>query len=368
MDVPLSGILGIGCCLVFSAFFSGSETALTTLGRAKTQRLLHDGGKAARSLELWAESPGAVLTTILIYNNLVNITASALATEVANRMLTDVDAAGISPVAVAVGVMTLLLLTFGEIIPKSLARTHAARISAPIMRIIKPLHIIVSPLTAAFVALARALGASDSKEPIVNEEDLGWLIDLGEAEGSISDEQAKLLQSVFELDDRTASEVMVPLDSVVSVPVDIQLPQLLRVLVAAGHSRVPVHAGEATNVVGICYAKDVLRHIAELGTDGEFHVRQLARPAEHVAQDKRIDVLLREMQERRVHLAMVVDGTPQIIGVITLEDIIEELIGEVYDEHDRAGMSRTRLRDLLAHSQTGPTNKPTQLARPRRVE
>ncbi len=368
MDVPLTGFLGIAGCLVCSAFFSGSETALTSLGRATTQRLLHDGGKSARPLELWAESPSAVLTTILIYNNLVNITASALATEVAHRLMSGVDAPGISPVAVAVGVMTLLLLTFGEIVPKSLARTHAERIAVPLIRVIRPLHVLVTPLTATFVALARALGATDSKEPIVNEADLGWLIDLGEAEGSISDEQAKLLQSVFELDDQIASEVMVPLDRVVSVPVDTPLPQLLRVLVAAGHSRIPVHAGEPRNVIGVCYAKDVLRHLAEQGLDGQFNVRQLARPAEHVAQDKRIDELLREMQERRVHLAMVVDSTPTVIGVITLEDIIEELIGEVYDEHDRAGMSRTRLGDLLAHSQSGPVLKSAQLARPRRVE
>lgn len=368
MDVPVPGIVGIAACLVCSAFFSGSETALTTLGRATTQQLLHKGGKAARPLELWAESPSAVLTTILIYNNLVNITASAMATDVAQRMLADADAPGVSPVAVAVGVMTLLLLTFGEIVPKSLARTHAERLAVPLIRIIKPLHFIVRPLTAAFVALARSLGASDSSEPIVNEADLGWLIDLGEAEGSISDEQAKLLQSVFELDDHVASDVMVPLDRVVSVPVDIQLPKLLRVLVAAGHSRIPIHAGEPANVIGVCYAKDVLRRVAEQGTEGEFHIRQIARPAEHVVQDKRVDILLREMQERRVHLAMVVDATPKVIGVITLEDIIEELIGEVYDEHDPVALSRTRRRDLLAHSQTGPAFKAAPLARPRRVE
>lgn len=365
MDLPLAGIAGIGVCLVCSAFFSGSETALTSLGRARTQQLLHDGGKRAKVLTLWAEQPVAILTTILIYNNVVNVTASALATDVSNRMLGGNPDGWISPVAAAVGVMTLALLTFGEIVPKSLARTHSTRIAVPIMRLLRPLHTLVTPLTAAFVALSRALGAKESNAPIVNEADLGWLIDLGEAEGSISDDQAKLLQSVFELDDQVAAEVMVPLAEVVSVPDDVGLPQLLKILVAAGHSRLPIRAGEPTNVIGVCYAKDLLRYLADQPDPETFEVRALARPAVHIPQDKRIDILLREMQEDRVHLAMVVDSTPQVIGIITLEDIIEELIGEVYDEHDRAKPSSARIRDLLSTSGTAP---PTSLARTSQVE
>jgi putative hemolysin len=357
MNLPLAAIGGIVACLVCSAFFSGAETALTSVGRARTQQLLHEGGKRAKALELWAKQPVAILTTILIYNNVVNVTASALATDVSNRMLGGDPDSWISPVAAAVGVMTLALLTFGEIVPKSLARTHATRIAIPIMRVLRPLHTLVSPLTAAFVALSHALGAKESTAPIVNEADLEWLIDLGEAEGSISDEQAKLLQSVFELDDQVASDVMVPLSQVVSVPHDVGLQQLLTLLVAAGHSRLPIHGGEPANVIGVCYAKDVLRYLADGPDPDTFEVRALARPAVHIPQDKRIDILLREMQEDRVHLAMVVDPTPQIVGIVTLEDIIEELIGEVYDEHDRANLSTTRLRDPLTGSGSSPPAK-----------
>ena len=350
MDIPLAGIAGIAACLACSAFFSGAETALTSLGRARTEQIIHEGGRRARVLKLWSKEPVAILTTILIYNNVVNVTASALATDVANRMLAGGRDGWISPVAAAIGVMTLSLLTFGEIVPKSLARTHSARLAVPIMRLLRPLHRLVMPLTAAFVALSRALGAKESDAPIVNEADLEWLIDLGEAEGSISDEQAKLLQSVFELDDQIAEDVMLPLEQVVSVPDDVGLQQLMSLLVEAGHSRIPIHAGQPKNVIGVCYAKDLLRYLAHETDHERFDVRTLARPAEHVPRDKRLDVLLREMQEDRVHLAMVVDSTPTVIGIITLEDVIEELIGEVYDEHDRGSLSKARIRDLLAQS------------------
>ena len=359
MDVPLAGIAGIAACLACSAFFSGAETALTSLGRARTEQIVHEGGRRAQVLRLWSKEPVAILTTILIYNNVVNVTASALATDVADRMLAGEQDGWLSPVAAAIGVMTLLLLTFGEIVPKSLARTHSARLAVPIMRVLRPLHRLVMPMTATFVALSRALGAKESDAPIVNEADLEWLIDLGEAEGSISDEQAKLLQSVFELDDQVAGDVMLPLEHVVSVPADVGLQQLMLLLVAAGHSRVPIHAGKPENVIGVCYAKDLLRYLAHEPDQERFDVRTLARPAAHVPRDKKLDVLLREMQEDRVHLAMVVDSSATVVGIITLEDVIEELIGEVYDEHDRTGLSKARIRDLLA--QSGPA-RPVPLA------
>lgn len=332
----LAGIAGIVACLGGSALFSGSETALTTFGRVRTRRLLDEGGPEAEVMRLWDEEPGDVLTTILIFNNAINITASALATEVAHRLLDPLAASAIlSPIAVAIGIMTLLLLTFGEIIPKTYARTHAPQLVLPVMRILSYAHRLARPATFFFVRISHWVGAhNDEDDPLVHEEDLTYLVGLGEAEGAISDEQARLLQSVFDLDDCTARQVMVPLDQVVTVPDTIRLPELLHTLVEAGHSRLPVYSGDRRNVVGVCYAKDVLRFVTEADVDATFELRRLCRPPRFVPADRTVDQVLRDMQENHVHLAVVVEHG-SVAGIVTLEDVIEELIGEVYDEHDR---------------------------------
>ncbi|TVR02911.1 MAG: HlyC/CorC family transporter [Deltaproteobacteria bacterium] len=337
-DAPLPGIAGILGCLVFSAFFSGTETALTSLTPAHARRLIEEGGPGHQLLQRWIDEPLRVLTTILIGNNIFNVASSALATAVAQELLAGPDShgAGINPVAAAVGVMTLLLLTFGEITPKTLARTHADRLAGPAMLLLLPFFYLLHPVASLFLRLTRIL-AGDAFErvgPFVREEDIEFLVRLGRTEGSLSADREKLLRSVFEFTDTTAREVMVPRTDVVAVPSDASEADLFERILAAGHSRVPVFEGHIDNIVGLCYAKDLLRFVGQRRGGETFDVSRYLRQANYVPETKPISELLREMQENRIHMAIVVDEFGGFSGIVTLEDIIEEFFGDILDEYD----------------------------------
>lgn len=337
-ELPLSGLTGIGVCLVLSAYFSGTETALTSLSPAHARRIMERGGLGSALLARWAEEPLRVLTTILIGNNIVNVAASALATAVSQQLLASggQSAAIINPVAAAVGVMTLLLLTFGEITPKTLARIHAERIAGPAMLLLMPFHLLFRPVAWIFLKLTRALAGKehDRVMPFVREEDIEFLVRLGRTEGSISSDRERLLRSVFEFTDTTAREVMVPRTDVVAVPSDAPEAELMERILAAGHSRVPVYEEHIDNIVGLCYAKDLLRFVGQRKGDEKFDVSRYLRRANFVPETKPISELLREMQENRIHMAIVVDEFGGFSGIVTLEDIIEEFFGDILDEYD----------------------------------
>lgn len=344
MDVPLAGLASIAFCLAFSAFFSASETALTALSPAKTRRLIDEGGRAQARLRHWLERPAHVLTTILICNNVVNVTASALATKVAETMLAGSEGAFASPVAVAVGVMTLLLLTFGEITPKTLARVHAERFSVVAMSVLVPVGRVLTPANLLFVGLSARLArlggnSIDNDEPLVEEDDITYLARLGTDEGTIEQEHARMIHGVFALDDTTIAGVMVPRELVVALPLDAPRDEVVSTLIGAGHSRVPVFADDLDDIRGIVHAKDMLRLIDRSPDSSDFSLVDHVRAAMDVRPEAPIDSVLQRMRRLRLHLAIVRETAPDgskgpVLGVVTMEDILEELIGEIYDEFD----------------------------------
>ncbi len=336
--VPLDGLLGIAICLIFSAFFSGSETALTSISRARSQQLYELAGRP-RTLRPLVEEPVEVLTTILIGNNLVNITASALATQVAEQLLGGAGGWPVNPVAVAVGVMTLLLLTFGEITPKSLARANAEQLAPIAMWVLTPMMKLLRPVVALFVVLsdrlARLTGNPLQEDgPFVREEDIEYLVELGHREGTLSAEREDLLRAVFDFTETTVREVMVPRTDVVFVPADISEDDLIDLILRCGHSRLPVYDRDTDDILGLFYAKDMLRRLREPSDDAPFDLRSYLREPAFVPRSKSISQLLREMQLSRIHMAVVVDEHGAVAGVVTLEDIIEEVLGDIRDEHD----------------------------------
>lgn len=340
-EIPLEGMVGIAICLLFSAFFSGSETALTSLSPANARRLMEEAGRRGEVLSLWVDDPLRVLTTILVGNNVFNIAASAIATAVAVEVLEPLSASVsfINPVAIAVGVMTLLLLTFGEITPKTLAKANAERLAIPILLLLRPIVFLLMPVTALFIGLSRTLAERTGTDlepggPFVREEDIEYLVRLGGREGSLSQDRERLLRSVFEFTDTTAREVMVPRTDVFAVPADASEADLLAQLLAAGHSRVPVYEGAIDNIIGLCYAKDLLRFVGQRTGSETFEVARFLRRANFVPETKPISELLREMQENRIHMAIVVDEFGGFSGLVTLEDIIEEFFGDILDEYD----------------------------------
>ena len=345
-------LAGILVCVVLTAMYSGSETVLTAVGARGGVRLLEENPERNKRMRLWVERPYEALTAILIGNNLVNITASALVTSVAIRFSgqQQIAAAGAelgnggagavgTAVAVSIGVSTFLLLTFGEIIPKILAKGYSDSLAGPAARFVWLSHKLFWPLTKMYAWLVqtglKATGRTLEADQPVTADDIEFMVNLGTRDGALDAEQERLLTSAFEYHDTTVKEVMVPRVNVLGVPDDISYHDLLGMLVDAGHSRIPVYKGSLDEIVGTFYAKDMLPFFMRGGQPEEFQLAEYLREPVFVTETKKVDVLLREFRLAHVHLAIVVDEFGGTAGVVTLEDIIEEFFGEIQDEFDR---------------------------------
>lgn len=338
--VPSAELIGIAFCLVFSAIFSGSETALTSLGRARLERIMNESRLAASALRLWNDKPNEVLTSILIGNNILNTLASALATSAAESALSGISSqnALLQPIPIAVGTMTFLLLTFGEITPKVLARGFAERLVVPAMFLLRPVYYLFLPISLFYVWLSgivvRLVGGAPGNAN-VSEQEIEFMVQLGSEEGSISSDRGALLEAVFEFTDTSAREVMVARIDICAVPSDTSLEETIEIALQRGHSRVPVFDGNLDEIVGIAHVKDVVRAIrANRGDPKRTVIRDHVRDAYFIPESKGILPLMREMQANRFHMAVVVDEFGSVTGLVTLEDIIEEFFGEIWDEHD----------------------------------
>ena len=339
LDDPLTWeVLGIFGCLILSAFFSGSETALTSLSSTKTRQLVEEEGKVW--LQLWLDRPIPVLTTILIGNNIVNVAASALATDLAHQMLDGTANEGMA-IPVAVGAMTLLLLTFGEITPKAIAKRLHVQLSSVALFMLRPMYyaFYYTGVTRMFVFFTRAImrrigNDPDDRSPYVTYEEIEYLIALGAREGNFSEDKERLLRSVVEFPETLVKEIMVPRTDMIATPNTVNLDELLALLAECGHSRIPVYADSIDDVIGIFYAKDLIPLLSDRAEADAFDLKRYTRPSFFVPETKRIADLLTEFQGNRMHIALVVDEFGGTAGIITLEDIIEEIFGDIQDEYD----------------------------------
>jgi CBS domain containing-hemolysin-like protein len=344
LDSVLPDIVGIVLCLIGSAWFSATETALTSLSESQARKLAEE--KSSLALKIWRERPFRVLTALLIANTLVNLTAAALATNAAAELFAESWSAGWL-IAGAVGVSTFLVLTLGEVSPKTLGKRSAHKLARPLMTLFLLPYLILFPITFVFTKLARGvvsiLGVdSEQGEPFVTAEDIEYMIDMGAREGSFSEDRERLLRSVFEFSDTLVRELMVPRTDIVSVSMNMGLDEIIETLVACGHSRLPVYEGNVDEIVGLFYAKDVLTVMAS-GRTEKFHVRDYLRRPYFVPETKRVAELLAEFQSGRMHMAIVVDEFGGTAGLITLEDIIEEIFGDIQDEYDIEPAQMVRL-------------------------
>jgi len=343
VDDYLSQILLIGLLLILSGIFSATETALLALGEAGAHRILEEEKRHSRLLWLWKDRPNRVLTAILIANNLVNILASALATTLTHQILKNTwGDAGILgyAVAIAVGIMTFLIVMFGEIIPKTFARNNADRM-VPLLPITLLAYWIFRPFATVLSRLSRrvirASGGSDGTlGPSVTEAEVEAMIRLGTAEGVISGEKKELLSSVIEFSDTMIMEIMVPRTDVEGFSVDATLEEVLGTIAKRQFSRYPVFDGDLDTIVGILTVKDLLRYLSK-EERGLFQLRDLlSHKVLIVPETKKIGELLNEFQRERVQMAVAVDEHGGTAGIVTTEDVIEEIVGEIYDEHDFA--------------------------------
>jgi putative hemolysin len=321
--------------LVGSAFCSGTETAFTALGEARARHLRDAGSRRGRMLSLWIEHPERVLSTLLIGNTLVNIGAGALAASIAGSLAAAAGWSATTLVAVATGLTTVVVLFFGEIVPKTLGKRHPIRVALlaiPAVRMLStilwPVTTLVTRATSAFVAL---FGARPGAGPAVTGEEIEYLIEMGTKEGVLDAVKEELLNSVLEFADRVAKEIMIPRTRVVAIDRDTTPGELLRIVTENPYSRMPVYAGSIDEIVGILLVRDIVRQVKD-GSPGAILDR--LQPAFFVPEHMKISRLLKEMQRRRTHLAVVVDEFGGTSGIVTLEDVLEEIVGEIQDEGD----------------------------------
>ncbi len=317
-----------------SAFCSGTETALTALGEARARQLRDRGGRRARMLGLWVDHPDRVLSTLLIGNTLVNVGAGALAAALAVDLVAWGGLAEATAVALATATMTLAVLFLGEIVPKTLAKRHPVHVTFATIPVVHALCLVLWPISAAVTQLTGRLVARigpGKPTPSVTGEEIEYLIEMGTREGVLDEVKEELLNSVLEFADRVAREIMVPRTRMVGIERDVPPEELIRVITENPYSRMPVYDGSIDHVVGILIVREI---VPELRHGGELSLHEHLKPAYFVPEGMKVSRLLKEMQRRHTHLAVVVDEFGGTSGLVTLEDVLEEIVGEIQDEAD----------------------------------
>ena len=333
---------GILCLLVLSGFFSGSETALTAASRAKLKGQADRGSAGAKAAMIITEDNERMIGSILLGNNVVNILAASLATALLTRVLGD------SGVAFATLGMTTLVLIFGEVLPKTLAITFPEAVAIRVAPIIRVLILVFSPIVTVVRALVRGVlrlfGVKtdpDGKMLALREEILG-AIALGHYEGAVEKEDRDRMLGALDLGSRTVDEIMRHRRHIEMLDADLTPDQILTRVLASPHTRLPLFRGDEENILGVVHAKDLLREVdrlvrGEAGAVGllkDLDIVKVAMKPYFIPETTSLDEQMREFLKRRTHFAMVVDEYGALQGLLTLEDILEEIVGEITDEFD----------------------------------
>jgi len=327
-DEHLLYLFGLLILFFLSAFFSGSETALMAFDRLRLKYLVEKGHPGAARLEALLEKPDRILSTILIGNNLVNIAASVFATALL------IEIFGNHGELLTILIMTPLLLILAEITPKTYAAKNPERVS---FLVIKPIVLFMWLLTpvifviSGLSSLLNRLLQSEKKQTIISEDEIKSIISVGEQDGTVHRDKRKMLHGIFELGQIRVRDVMIPRTEVAGICVDLPFSEILHLVQKARHSRFPVYEENLDSVIGIVHSKDILNYVHQ---PDAFDIRKAARIPFFVPESQLIESLLQSFREKKVHLAIVVDEHGGVEGIVTLEDIIEEVFGEIEDEYD----------------------------------
>ncbi len=316
--------------LAFSAFFSASETALSSANKIRLKTRAEDGDrKAARALEL-IEGYDKTLSAILVGNNVVNLYSASIATAAAIAMF------GEKGSAIATAITTVLVLIFGEILPKSFAKDHSETFSLAVAAPLSFIRTILTPVVWIFIQIKRLFTGRNSGmnlQPSVTEDELKTIIDTVEEEGVLSEQETDIIQSAIDFDNTTVQEILVPRVDMVAVEMNTPTEDILSTCLDNGYSRIPVYQNSIDNIVGVLHAKDLLNCLAK---NKPIVVSELMRDVMFVYRTKRINSLLADFRRTKQHIAIVTDDYGGTVGLVTLEDVLEELVGEIWDETDSA--------------------------------
>jgi len=322
-------------CVGLSGFFSGAEIALSSLDKLTLKSLVKENKRKGRWIEALVSKPSQWLITVLIGNNLVNIAAGSLATILVGQLIggTPGKVAGI-----ATGVVTFIILLFGEIVPKRYCQQHARtislRIAGPLLLLSRVFDPIVKALTFLSQIILRIVGIRDVRmQHPVTEQEIHTLIDIGGEEGALEEGEEELAHSALEFDETQVKEIMVSRTKMVCIEQEATLSELIELVKKSGYSRIPVYYKNIDNIVGLAYIKDVLNLLPEINED--LRVREIMHPPLFVPYTARLSELFRKLQKEKTHLAIVVDEYGGVAGIVTMEDLLEEIVGEIEDEYDR---------------------------------
>ena len=316
-------------CLIMSAYFSATETAFFTFNRIRVKNLAEKGNKKAIMAMKLADKYDNLISTILIGNNIVNILASAMGTLLFTDLLQSQDLGA----TVSTIVLTVVVLVFGEISPKSMAKNSPEAFvlfSAPIIRIF---YVILYPLSFIFKLWQNLLAKIFKKDDDqgMTEEELISIIEEAEEEGGIDEEEGNLIRSAIEFGDLTVEDIFTPRIDITAIPSDMTKEEIAAVFAESGYSRLPVYEEELDNTIGILYYKDFYTRAYTRPT---VQISDIIKPVIYVAKSQPVNELMKELQEKQLHLAIVTDEFGTVAGIVTLEDILEEIVGEIWDEHD----------------------------------
>ena len=327
-------------CLFLSGFFSSSETALFSISKIKALHIAKDGSKTGSLILDMKEDSHTLLTTILIGNNLVNIGASAIATSIAFSYFKS------NAVGIATGIMTMLILVFGEIFPKSFANHNNILVARIVIYPLFWLSKLFFPLIYMLSFIPKLHGTIDTPHETVTEDELMTMVEVVEEEGEIKEEEKEFITNIFEFDDTFCSEIMTPRADmfVIDVSRELDIEKILK----TGYSRIPVIEDSIDNIIGILHVKDLFANfqkacVDESGTS--LDVKQMMKKPYFIPESQKLDSLLQDFKQKKNHIAVVVDEHGGVSGIVTLEDVIEEIIGEIVDETDRPTSDIVRLKD-----------------------
>jgi CBS domain containing-hemolysin-like protein len=320
-------------CIGVAALASATETALTSIGRLRVRHLVDEGSQAAATLERLQQDPNRFLSTVLVVNTLALILASFATTLLSVRYM-PVSLGFWGDLIVSL-VLSVFLLIFAEVTPKTIAIRRAERLALIAAGPVDALARFLRPILWFITLVSRAItGGRAARAPYLTEEELMTLLHVSEEQGVIEEEEREMIHGIIEIGDKLVREVMVPRTDITAVPRGCTRDEVVRVFRDHGHTRLPVYEGDLDHIAGVVNVKDLVLAIAESGRP--FDLDSLMRPVHYTPQSKKVDELLHQMQSEKVHMMIVLDEYGGTAGLVTLEDLLEEIVGEIRDEYDMA--------------------------------
>ena len=325
--------------VAFSAFFSSMETAINSCSRARLRDMQEKEIKGSTTAIKFLDEYDKAITTLLIGNNIVNIGASSIATILCTNLLGSYGA------AVSTGVLTLIILTFGEIIPKCYAKQNSEKMAAGFSGIVYSLMVVLTPLSVLFIKLnsfAMRFMGSVRDTPSFTEDELKFIIESSEEEGVLEEAESEMVQSALEFDEKTVLEILTPRVDVISIDIDDSFEDNRKIIMAERYSRIPVYKDSIDNIVGILHTRDYL----EVLSRGEKpDIKSLMTEPFFVYKTRKLSALLSDFKRKRTHIAIAADEYGGMLGIVTMEDLLEELVGEIWDEDEEIELQCRKISD-----------------------